>query len=64
MRRKYEFQIDGKAWQWLYKSLKRRGLHGLCNYDEKTVTICSTTGLTPRYTKRSMPCRAMPRRSM
>ena len=42
MRRKYEFRIDGKAWQWLYKSLKRRGLHGLCNYDEKTVTICST----------------------
>ena len=68
MRRKYEFRIDGKSWQWLYKSLKRRGLHGLCNYDEKTVTICSTMSgidrLIPRYTKRSMPCRAMPRRSM
>ena len=41
MQRKYQFTIDGKAWKWVYKSLKRRGLHGLCNYDEQTVTICT-----------------------
>ena len=42
MRRKYEFKIDGKSWRGVYRSLKRRALHGLCNYDQKTVTICSS----------------------
>lgn len=47
--RKYEFQIDGQAWKWLYKSLRKRGLHGLCNYDEQTVTICSTMSGIDRF---------------
>jgi len=42
-RASYRFKIAGHAWQWIYRSLKRRKLHGLCDYSSRTVSICSST---------------------
>lgn len=36
------FRIAGTQWQWVYRSLRRRKLCGLCDYDNKTVSICKT----------------------
>jgi predicted RecB family endonuclease len=40
--REYRVHLAGKAWRWVYKSLKRRRLAGLCNYTDRTVTICTS----------------------
>jgi hypothetical protein len=37
-----EFKIAGDTWQVVYKSLKRRKLCGLCDYDKRTITICTS----------------------
>lgn len=40
------FTIAGKPWRWVYRSLRRRRLCGLCDYDSQTVSICKTlTGI-------------------
>lgn len=36
------FTIAGKPWRWVYRSLRRRRLCGLCDYDSQTVTICTS----------------------
>lgn len=41
-KRSYRFKIAGQAWQWVYRSLRRRRLHGLCDYDTRTVSICTS----------------------
>lgn len=36
------FAIGGVTWQWVYRSLKRRHLCGLCDYEKRTVSICTS----------------------
>lgn len=40
--RGHRFNIAGRPWRWVYKSLRRRGLLGLCDYEKTTVTICTS----------------------
>lgn len=42
MKRTFKFEIDGKPWKWVYKSLKKRGALGICDWDSKTVLICTS----------------------
>lgn len=37
-----EFFIAGEPWKLVYKSLRRRKLCGLCDYDKRTITICTS----------------------
>lgn len=37
-----EFWIDGDKWKWIYKSLRRRKLAGFCDYENRTVAICTS----------------------
>lgn len=40
------FTIAGEKWAWVYRSLRRKKLCGLCEYDKRTVSICkSLSGL-------------------
>lgn len=42
MKRTHRMLIDGKVWKWLYKSLRKQKALGLCDWDAKTVTICTS----------------------
>lgn len=42
MPKKRQFEIGGAVWQWVYRSLRKRGMYGSCNYEAKVVTICSS----------------------
>lgn len=35
-------RVLGKNWHLIYRSLKRRRLCGLCDYDSCTITICTS----------------------
>ena len=35
-------KIAGRPWQLAYRSLKRRHLYGLCDYNSRTITICTS----------------------
>ena len=35
-------KISGQPWQLVYRSLKRRHLCGLCDYNTRTITICTS----------------------
>lgn len=39
---KRQFEIAGQAWSWIYRSLRKRGMYGSCDYEAKTVTICTS----------------------
>lgn len=41
-KRNHKFEICGQSWRWTYKSLKRRQLAGLCDYANRTVSICNS----------------------
>jgi len=41
-RQAHKFTIKGKPWRWLYRSLRRRKLCGLCNWTAREVTICTS----------------------
>jgi len=34
--------ISGDKWDWVYRSMKRAKLCGLCDYDTHTVSICNS----------------------
>ena len=34
--------IDGQRWQLVFRSLRRRNLCGLCEYDKRRVSICTS----------------------
>lgn len=42
MKRTFKFEIDGKPWKWVYKSLKKRKAFGICDWQNKTVAICTS----------------------
>lgn len=42
MPKRSKVEIGGEPWQWVYRSLKRRGICGICQYEEKTVMICTS----------------------
>ena len=35
-------KIAGRSWQLVYRSLKRRHLYGFCDYNTRTITICTS----------------------
>jgi hypothetical protein len=35
-------KICGRQWQLIYRSLRRRQLCGLCEYDKHTISICTS----------------------
>lgn len=41
-RRTFSFHIDGVRWRWVYRSLKRAKAYGMCDWEAKTVTICTS----------------------
>ena len=44
MKKTFRFTIDEKPWKWVYRSLRRikPTTLGLCDWDAKTVTICTS----------------------
>lgn len=36
------FKISGSQWAWVYRSLKRQKLCGLCEYEKNRVSICTS----------------------
>lgn len=44
MTKTFRFLINEKPWRWVYRSLRRTKptTLGLCDWDAKTVTICSS----------------------
>lgn len=40
--RSQRVMIGGQLWTLVYKSLKRRNLCGLCDYESKTISICTS----------------------
>jgi len=41
MRKTRHIKIAGQQWQLAFRSLKRRQLCGLCEYDKRTISICT-----------------------
>ena len=39
---KHTVSIDGQRWQLVFRSLRRRNLCGLCEYDKRRVSICTS----------------------
>lgn len=59
-RKPLKVEINGETWQLIYKSLRRRGLCGLCDYDSKVMTICtSLRGLDRLDTEIHEACHAL-----
>ena len=42
MPRNLRANIAGHSWSLVFRSLKRRKLYGLCDYEKKTITICTS----------------------
>ena len=40
--RSHDVKIGGKQWRLVYRSLKKRGLCGVCNYSRSVMTICTS----------------------
>jgi len=41
-RKPLKIEVNGEAWKLIYRSLRRRSLCGLCDYDRKVMTICTS----------------------
>ena len=40
--KKRHIKISGQPWQLVYRSLKRRNLCGLCDYNTRTIHVCTS----------------------